>query len=254
MPAASPSTRPSTLLLTMRMPCGRVRSVSEDSYQPFLGDLMGDHFEALPRRQRNAILDQPTLAKALVETVKAVHGATAHATPYHGREHPAMRQLIVAYNADRVPDWTQRRFRHLTPDGLAETGRYITIDARHVTISEWERIAESTRGWRYLPSRRGLIRRTRANLLLNSLYRSAGMGNYTVEDHLRDAIHADKWFQGIALPLWWEARLAEGYTPEAAWMMLGFLIEPALLATLVFRGEAHPVAHPDHRQHFAFTA
>lgn len=217
--------------------------------KPFLHDLVRARFDALPRRQRNAILDLPTLDDAVVAVIARIHGATAHASVYRRDDYPSMVNLLVAYNLDSVEDWTQRRFRDFTPDGLDLTGRFVTIEAGHVTLSEWERVAYATRGLRTLGRKRRTIRAVRRNLL-DSALGTATQGNYTVEDHLRYSLHADKYFQGIALPLWWEARLAEGYTPDAAWMMLGLTIDPHLLAPLVFRGERSPITHPHHRAHF----
>lgn len=215
-------------------------SFTPNEERPVLGHLMVERLGGVPRRERHRLCDVPTLAEALVAAVRVIHGATAYATEGSRDDFPAiMRTLLVAYRLDEVEDWTQGRFRDFNPDHLPAIGRYAVIEVGHNAISEWERIATATRAWRYRGRGRRTVRRTRHDLLAFALSTIVA-ANYTVEDHVRDPRSRTD-FVGIGVPLWWEARLAEGYTPEAAWMMLGLTIDPSVLANLGYRETQHPI-------------
>lgn len=209
-----------------------------DDDKPYLGTLLVDRFDALPRRTRNSILDRPTLGEAIVATIQHIHGATAYATEHYSDPLSTHRLLLVAYRLDDVDDWTQRRFQDLSVDSLPETGRYVQIAAGDTAMERWA--TAHARGWRYLGRRRRTLRHRRV-LWLRFPLRSALLGNYTIDDHLHQSRTADQYVTGIGLPLWWEARMREGHTPESAWMMLGLTIDPTILATLVYRDQQHPV-------------
>lgn len=207
-------------------------------------------FADLPRREIHALCDLPTLADALVAAVSLLHGAAAHVGERTDRPFPTMRNLVVGYRLDEVPGWASGEIEDpaLTtgvPEKAGVPGRIAIIQSVHVPISSWEHPDAGRYGMRRKQrwNRRRLRRMERLDILTTALS-GAKVAVMTIDDCVRPPCVPDTWWHSIGLPLWWDARLAEGHSPDSARMMLGLIVTPDMLARMGFTSTGHPTLLP----------
>lgn len=85
--------------------------------------------------------------------------------------------------------------------------------------------------------------------LFNAALHGAFIEPYGINETLVELAYKDddssKWYLAqMSFPLWWDTRVTQGHTPEAATFMLGLTVQPRWLARLAFDDTTrrrHPV-------------
>lgn len=159
-----------------------------------LGRLLAAGLDELSAEDERAVCDQPSMVASIVDAVERLTGLRTHVVD-HGRE------TTVAFALpDR--DWASFEFSNPTDvwfdESTTEAGRPVgrTLGHRSATV-----------GAQLLRFQRSFT---------------------TVEDFI--ALPHLSWVKVLdlrhVLPMWWEARLDEGQTPESARMLLGLTLAP----------------------------
>lgn len=172
--------------------------------------------------ERAALLAASSLVEAVERTVRLAHDRQAHVSTGTPNSEGRMLGYNITGLADVEDPYGPRPPGHLALATLVLT----SADAR-----EWVRAAAKT-GARPLPSRGVEIRES----LLNEILLSAKIVEVDVDGLLSAGLSLDA--AGIFPPrltqlaamVWWETRMIEGHTPEAAQTLLALRADPEVLA------------------------
>lgn len=175
------------------------------------------------REDRERILAAPTLEEALCDLIMMVHGRQAYVTT----RTPYSKTRVVAYSITGLAE-------SLDPYAPREPGHTVVaaIDLGHPDYTEWIDCTPITRpNWA----------REREELLIGTLIPMqvvpnvmeemlTGVPGRTVSSH----------FSQIAVMTWWEARMAEGYTPDVARTLLALRATPEVLGYVEWLPDGTP--------------
>lgn len=188
--------------------------------------------QRLSRREVAAMCAAPSLAEAVAATVQVMVG-------------------VPAYSAE-FPDPRMIPSRHVVSfslDGVHYIERFIS----KAGANAWDEMArderEGKKRWGWLLSRQSRqIRRMRLKRIQHALDQFA-LRTRTIDEVVMTApLDAERWLTDMmaTLPLWRDARLAEGHTPESARMLLGLTCPPGTWARVRWTDEGRPtIVWPD---------
>lgn len=190
-------------------------------------------FADLPRSRRHTILDLPSLTEAVIVTVDAIHGRTVHcASPTNAiPQWPGGTQIddrtLLTYRLDDIPGLEP--FPHTSPTSQRPRDIVGLVYVKPGDTAHWKDYGRAPYSKRE--------RRAGHQTLLNVTFAEA----WTYPDTARVAISnpfdgGDPRTMQAAAMVWWESRMIEGYTPEAARTMFALLAHPDAQALVDLSG------------------
>lgn len=192
-------------------------------------DILKRRFKALPRAVRRRLLRAPTLVDAVRETLTHIYDTPAHVgrMVVTGNE-----PHVVAFRLSGIDD---------TPDLPLDVPGFDPKDDHAAVILVDSGLCEqwAARGARWPRSRRYTYPRRRllAAALFGAFVEPYGINDNLVELSYRDN-DAAKWYLAqVSFPLWWDTRVEQGHTAEAATFVLGLTVQPQWLARLAFEND-----------------
>lgn len=175
-----------------------------------LDEVLSARTARLPRRQKARLCREASLHAALLGALKLVHGVDARISP----DVPPMGKSYVYYAIDAI-------------DPLL-----LDADVIEVEVPQSGRIAmvpvwpDHKQAWKQAPAIAG---GEREQFLLTALS-LASLGPGTIDQWVRKPVTMTSPLASMAPILWWEARMKQGYTVDAACTMLSLLVDRHRLA------------------------